>query len=300
MKKSLNNRLVRFLVLLSATSSAQAATTYQEAVLADNPLLYWSFDEVGDTDPALSLVNGSSFNTLIAQGNASRVGSTTTARGAGLGRAASIDGTAGSMFAAVDLFGDPTPGSNTSPGQDFIATQLWAVEFWFRADGSNQYFSEGADGSGSSNNPGLIYNFGGNGIVELFGGGGRTGDSGATVAVGEWHHLVAAFYGNSNGFSDNLREIYLDGVLTQSTTDAFSSGHGLAGFAIGNSLGGVDPMNGEIDEYAIYELGNLPDLAARREHVAGIATHFSLIPEPSTGLLAGLATCAFLFRRSRR
>lgn len=301
MKKMKNANLTGIITLLIVPCSTEATTLYQDAVLADNPLLYWSFDEAGDSDPASSLVNGSSFNTLTAQGNASRVASTVTTGGVNLGRAASFDGSNGSMFSAADLFGDPTPGFNTSPGQDFIATQLWAVEFWFRGGAANQYFSEAADGAGGTNNPGLIYNYSGNGIVELFGGGGRTGTSGANGTNGEWHHLVAAFYGNSGGFSDNLRELYIDGLLTQSTTDAFSSGHGLAGIAIGNSLGGVDPMTGEIDEYAIYEIGNLPNLAARRDHVANIAMHYSLaVPEPSVGLLTGLSMCALLFCRRRR
>lgn len=297
MKTPVKMSLVTLALSGVPSSVIQAATIYQQAVLADDPLLYWTFDEAGDTDPAESLVNASAENTLFPAGNASRIISTTTSGGAPLGRAASFDGTVGSMFTAVDLFGDPTPGfNNDSPGADFIASQLWAVEFWFRADTANQYFSETADGGGGKNNPGLIYNYGGAGTVELFSNGGRAGAS--VAPAGEWNHVVGAFYGNSGGFGDNLREIYLNGVLTQSTTDSFSSGHGLASIAIGNSLAGVDPMNGAIDEYAIYELGNLPDLEARRDRVADIAAHHALIiPEPSSGLLTALASLCLLVRR---
>lgn len=298
MKQSVKEKLVSLTLIGVTVSASQAATLYQEAVLADNPILYWTFDEPGDQDSAASLVNPSPDNTLVAMGNASRISSTTTSGGVSLGRAASFDGTAGSMFTAADLFGDPTPGfNNDSPGADFIATQLWAVEFWFRADSSNQYFSETTDGTGGVNNPALIYNYGGPGTVELFSEGGRAAASPAPV--GEWNHLVAAFYGNSNGFGDNLRELYLNGVLTQSTTDSFSSGHGLRSIALGNSLAGVDPMNGALDEYAIYELGNLPDLAARQAHVADIAAHATLVPEPSSSLLIALAGFSFLIRKRR-
>jgi hypothetical protein len=87
--------------------------------------------------------------------------------------------------------------------------------------------------SGASNDPVIIYNFN-PGKVELFTGSGRTGVMG--VAADTWHHVVAAFYGNSGGFGDNLREIYIDGVLTQSTADTFSFGHGLSQIAIGNAI----------------------------------------------------------------
>ncbi len=274
-------RLLLALGALVVSAPSFGATAYQQAVLNDNPLLYWTFDEAGDTDPAASLVNDSAENTLNAVGSASRGPSTTTLGGASLGRAALINGTQGSMFAAPDLFGDPTPGgNNSSPGFDFIATQLWAVEFWFNvSDQANQYFSEAFDGAGGSNNPGLIYNFNAT-QVEMFTGP-RTGVAGVTAD--EWHHVVFAFYGNSGGFADNLREIYVDGVLTQDTTSAFSAGHGLRNIAIGNAANGTVPINGMIDEYAIYELGNLPDLAARRAHVADIAAHYSLAPQGGGG-----------------
>ena len=287
--------------VLVAGLSTQAQTVYQSGVLADGPLLYWTFDEVGDTDPASSLVNNMPENMLTAQGGASRTASTMTAGGASLGRAASFDGTPNTLFSAPDLFGDPTPGvNNSSPGFDYIATQLWAVEFWFNvSDVQNQYFSEAFDGAGGSNNPGLIYNFNPS-QVELFGVGGRTGASGVTADT--WHHVVAAFYGNSGGFADNLREIYIDGVLTQSTGDTFSAAHGLRNIAIGNAAHGGLPVTGAIDEYAIYELGNLPDLAARQAHVADIASHHALVPEPSSALLFGVAAAslAAVARRRRK
>jgi hypothetical protein len=278
--------------------ASASATPYNDAVLADNPLLYWTFDEAGDTDGAKSSVNDTADNELTPQGAASRAASTSTAGGVSLGRAALFTGTAGDMYSAPDLFGDPTPGlNNSSPGFDFIASQLWAIEFWFNASSArpNQYFSEAYDGAGGHNNPGLIYNFNA-GQVEMFTGG-RTG---VVVSPDVWHHVVFAFYGNSGGFMDNLREIYIDGALAVSdTTSTFSAGGGLQTIALGNAVNGTVPVDGMMDEYAIYEIGNLPDLAARQAHVANIAAHYS-VPEPSAAVLVMLATAGVFGIRRRR
>lgn len=278
--KQMTRKLIMALLTATAALTANAAVTpYQQAVLDDSPLLYWTFDEA--SGGAHSLVNDTPDNVLTPMGTATRGASTTTSGGASLGSAAQFNGTTGDMFRAADLFGDPTPGvNNNSPGQDFIATQIWAVEFWFNATNQpSQYFSETFDGGGNSNNPGLIYNFN-PGQVEMFSAGQRFGPTG--IAPDQWHHVVFAFYGNNSGFGDNLREIYVDGVLTQDTTTAFSSGHGLQQITIGNAGNGTVPVNGMIDEYAIYELGNLPDLAARRAHVADIVDHrnVSSVVEP--------------------
>ncbi len=283
----------------AGTPNPGPSQTYKDAVLADNPLLYWSFDE--NSGNAQSLVNPSAANELVPQGSAGRVQSHITPGGIDLGRAASFNGTDGTRFFAADLFG---PGGG--PGVGFIGTQLWAVEFWFKTDSAGaQYLSE-STGVGGNNDPGIIYGFnaGGPDQLELFKGD-RFGPTG--VSQDEWHHAVIAFYGNSGGFADNLREIYLDGVLVATDTiTGFSTGHSLGAYAIGATsvAGGVNPFSGMIDEWAIYELGNLPDLDARRAHVADIAAHFNLrevnvVPEPASATLALLGGLALLRRRRR-
>jgi len=285
-----------FLGEVNFQTGSTPTNAYKQAVLADNPLLYWTFDET--TGNAQSLVNNTPANELSPQGDASRSPSHVTPNGINLGNAAAFNGTTGTQFLAADLFGGA--GGSSDPGVDFIATQLWAVEFWFNTQSANsQYISESI-GVGGSNDPGIIYGFNADGPdqLELFKGD-RFGPTG--ISQDEWHHAVIAFYGNNSGFGDNLREIYVDGVLAFSdTTTAFSTGHSLEQYAIGNSVGGVNPFNGLIDEYAIYELGNLPDLAARRAHVADIAAHFNAtipIPEPATILLLTAAAPLLLRRR---
>lgn len=282
----MKTKLPKLLVLLAASCTAHATTVYQQAVLAKNPLLYWTFDEAGDTDDARSMVNDTADNTLSTRfGSATRTASTTTTGGVSLGRAASFDGTANSNFHASDLFG---------ASMGFIPTQLWAVEFWFKVDDSAQYFAE----SGTAD-PSLIYNFGNPNTLEMLSPSGRTGLSGATATPNEWHHVVMAFYGNSLGFNDNLREFYIDGVLTQSTTDTYSSGFSLQEFTIGSAVDGTWATTGQIDEFALYELGGLADLDARKAHVAGIASHYSLVPEPSSTALLGLGALALILRRRK-
>lgn len=178
-----------------------------------------------------------------------------------------------------------------------IPTQLWAVEFWFKADNSAQYLAD-------SNNadPAFLYNFGYTDTLEMHSGSGRTELSGATAAPNEWHHVVMAFYGNSMGtHGDNLREFYIDGVRTQSTatTDTFSAGFSLQAFTIGSGIAGGAAVTGQIDEFALYELGGLADLATRRAHVADIASHYSLVPEPSSTAFIGLGGLALILRRRK-
>lgn len=279
-------------VCFLAARIAPAQTAYNDAVLSDNPLLYWTFDEASGN--AISQVNNTAFNELTPMGAATRAPSTMTAGGVSLGSAASFNGANGTRFRAADLMGPPNGGGAPNAGTGFIGSQLWATEFWFNTSSSGaQYISE-STGGGGNNNPSFIYGFnaGGPDELEMFTGG-RTGV--ANVSQNEWHHAVFAFYGNSGGFEDNLREIYLDGQLVQSdTTSTFSAGHALEGLSIGSTdvSGGVNPFSGLIDEYAIYELGDLPDLAARQAAVADIADHFNVapaaVPEPAS-ILAWIA-----------
>ncbi len=234
-----------------------ATTPYQDEVLADGPILYWTFDEPGNTDNAHSLVDDVPANELVAQGAATRAASTTTSGGASLGRAASFNGSSGTRFFAGDL-------ARSDPPIDH-----YAVELWFRADSSSaQYLTEVKTEGGTSNTSSLIYGFS-SGEFEIF-----SGDrSGTLVTTGAWHHLVIGHYGSAEP------QFYVDGVLASNTAGGdFDSPWAFGMIGIGNAATANNTFDGLIDEFAIYDLTGLADTAARQAKVADIAAHASFTP----------------------
>ena len=242
-------------------------TPYQQAVLDLNPLLYWSFDEPGDTDNARCLADDVLENELVARGAATRAPSTTTAGGLGLGRAASFDGSEGTRFDAADLSDTSLP---------LTGIDQFALELWFKSnETSAQYLMETFTEEGMSNESSLIVGFNGHGLpdeFEIFSGD-RSGL--ALPDPTSWHHAVVAHYGGGQ------LEIYVDGVSTVATGD-YNSTQAFGRFAIGHTV--LAPTNGFIgliDEFAIYDLSGFGDLAAQRAHASGIAEHHSLTGDPA-------------------
>jgi hypothetical protein len=246
--------------------------TYNDLVLADNPLFFWTFDEADGS--AVNLAEPIPENDLIPQGNATRELHSQIGSGLLLGSTASLDGEDGipdtleaSRFYAPDLRGDPTPGSNNdSPGYDFIESQLWAAEMWLQVTGENilgeadrrDYLLESFNGANRSNDPGLIYDFNAD-ELEMFGSG-RTGPgNGSTITDEDWHHVVFAFYGNDGGFGiADRQDIVIDGELFTDRSPGFSSGFGLRDFSLGaTARNQSEAFEGRIDEVAIYDVGTM-------------------------------------------
>ena len=173
-------------------NAPSSVSSYRDAVLADQPFLYWPFDESGDTDNAKSLVDDVPQNELVARGGATRVASTLTAGGVSLGRAASFDASAGTRFDAADL-------SPEAP------LSMYAIEFWFRVDGTpNRYFSETFSESGSANRPGMIYNYN-PGELEIFAGG-RTGVPASTGLMASRRGSIPRRHRRRGGLSRRGRD----------------------------------------------------------------------------------------------
>ena len=260
---------------IAAAGPAFGQSAYNQAVLDNNPLLYWTFDEAGGA--AIEQVTGLAGDSLAPTGSATR---TTSGLGptpgiSPLGRAASFDGSDGSIFTTASLSISPL---NT-----------WAYEFWFRNHNPSDlptYYFELQDGvTGGGNNPAAISGFLGENVFEMFGGaGGRTGATGP-IETGAFHHVVVGYYGNAtnDGIADR-HDIYLDGQLAYTgpvenvgvplAANTFSNG----ALAIGGAglSGGIQAVTGVIDEFAVYDMSTETTEQSFSERLADIAGHYAL------------------------
>ena len=271
----------------STVASPASAQSYTNAVLAQNPLFYWNFNEAGNTDAAIDLVGVDAGDNLVAEGNATRVLSGTTAGGLSLGRSASFDGTQFSKFYSGAL----------TPATDADA---WALEFWIRPTGPDpgdryDYILE-ARGA-AVNSPGILLDYGNNDRVEVFGGGGRTAGGGPVLANDAWQHLVIGNFGADNDRID----FYLNGAAAGSVAYAETVPFGTNQIAVGNSVPGnanFDHFAGEIDELAVYDLTGQSVVDINNKLVA-IAGHYALVPEPAAVSLFCVALPAMAWIRRR-
>ena len=233
------------------------ANSYQQAVINDRPVFYWTFDESGNTDSAIEFMVGDVTNDLTPQGGATR-----GASDIGLGNAASFDGVTGSRF-----YSDTLSAARASYAR-------YAVEMWVRLDDATtaSYLLEGA-GTGSPNSPGLIHGYNPN-LEGFFGAGGRTGSSGPTVlADNTWHHIVMTV-----DVLEDSHSFYIDGVLVGTYAGAIS--WRLPMLAVGaTQFDGGGAINGQIDELAFYDLSG--ELTGQ-----DIADHFFALPPAPVGEMA--------------
>ncbi|HEX2751212.1 MAG TPA: lamin tail domain-containing protein, partial [Verrucomicrobiales bacterium] len=262
--------------------------TYADVVMDDDPVYYWNFDEA--SGPALNRMNpGAVQDALTPQGAATRTAHTTLP----LGRAAGFSGSDGQRFYTADL----SAGANINGA--------WAAEFWLQQLSSTKatYFLEGGNTSGTLNTPGLIQGFNG-ARLEIFGSGGRTGADGPLLTATGWHHLVFAYFGSAgNEGVANRHDIYVDGALVSSQTGDFPSplAFGGGGLGVGGTLfgNGVNVLNGQMDELAIYDLHSLATPALVSSRVAAIASgHYQAAINSSFGSSFGTNVAAAMAGRS--
>jgi hypothetical protein len=169
-----------------------AQSAYNNAVLADNPAYYWTFDEASGNARSSGSFTGNA-NTLIFNSNATRTAGPTTGGGGALGNAyngVNASGVSGMLISNGNLNGG--------------TFAKYAVEAWIRYDGTGQaYFLDHY-----TNQPALISNFVGS-QFELFGGGSRTSSvgTGPTLPVNTWTHVVIGVDSTTNTHS-----IYFNGA----------------------------------------------------------------------------------------
>lgn len=206
------------------------AAAYRQAVLGDQPIFYWTFDEAAGY--ALDKMTEQAANALEPLGNATRIVSDI-----GLGNAAKLDGANGSYFFSNSL----------NAGQ--ASYQHYAVELWVRLDDAvkNSYMLEGVGSEGNS--PALIHGYHPN-LEGYFSSGGRTGAVGpAILADNAWHHIVMEVDTQTNTHS-----LYINGTLDN--TYPGSNAWMLAALTVGASQFGTEAIAGQIDELAFYGLSD--------------------------------------------
>jgi hypothetical protein len=249
-------------------ASGQArGNAYNDAVLASNPLYYWTFDEAGSANAVDSVVAGGAADDLVAQAvGSTRVASTTTPGGINLGNAVT-----GGRYQAADL-----------SGAGIVTT--YAIEFWVDLDSTTSGYVLSFD----ANTPAVIANYSGAGQIELFGTG-RTNDGGTPPTLDQnWHHVVVGRNSTSHTF-------YVDGVSagTYTVGNPANTSNQLKLTVLGSNA--ADLLNGKIDELAFYSL----DPGTFNTQLASIAAHYNVtaVPEPASLGLLTLGGLALLRRR---
>ena len=216
---------------------------YTSAVLADQPVLYWNFEEEEGnaiqrapvTLPAPNPAN----NELLPQLGATRVAHSEIGSGLTLGNAADLNGV--SYFQAVDL--------DTGLG---LVSAPWAVEFWFQIQGDNSmqredYLINFGTYPGGDNSPAFIFDYKPD-QFEVFGGAAGRTDNGPTIADNEWHHLLWVYYGDGATGVGNRLEAWVDGVTAGDVRSTFARGIKVSeGLLVGAAIpGGSGGFEGQI------------------------------------------------------
>ena len=278
----------RVATLVSAHRNAALTSgepDYTSAVLADQPVLYWNFEEEDGNAiqraPVTLPTPNPANNELLPQYGAVRVAHSEIGSGLTLGNAADLNGV--SYFQATDL----------DTGLSLVAAP-WAVEFWLQIQGDNSiqredYLINFGTYPGGDNSPAFIFDYKPD-QFEVFGGAAGRTDNGPTVADSEWHHLLWVYYGDGVTGVGNRLEAWVDGVSAGDVRSTFSRGVKVSeGLLVGAAIpGGTGGFEGRIDELAVYNLGYLPtdaDVTARVEELAARHMSAALNPPPRLTLV---------------
>ena len=258
--------------------SAVAGTAYSAAVLADNPLLYWGFDDPANPE----LVGGLEQDALAPTGD--DMYATHEALGSGLYLGSAGLGTVDHSFYADDL----------SPTDPLSAADGYTVEFWaMQVDyTSNQYLLRFG-----YEQPAFLRGFGTStdGKIAVYGhlpsGTMVTGEDVLVADVG--HHYV--FVANGGQLDQ-----YIDGVGPTTISTEWASDLALTGYMTATAARFADGsygirMHGAIDEIAVYD---------RALSAETIQAHYDAasVPEPSALALLcfGLIGLYVCFGKERR
>lgn len=259
---------------LSTTANAQAATNvYAQAVLADNPVVYYEFDENSGAMVAVdSSGNGNTgFYDNVSLGNA---GATPV-----LGGAAGFNGS--NSFVAV-----PPLGSAVSLGGH--GNDRFTIECWINpqlATGASIYSYDGWENGALNylwdwNGAGIQFSMDGNVT-----GGAIVFDSNPPIPVGQWTYLAAVY----DDAASNV-VVYVNGQVTGANAFTTAVPVDFEPAEIGSWSSGGRFFDGLIEDFAIYT--NALPAERIQAHYATAAGPFVAItsqPQDAVALVGGNA-----------
>jgi hypothetical protein len=221
--------------------SGPALPTYEETVLADEPLVYWRMAIDGGVVVPDETGGG---NDLVLQGSGHHFGVSGAIAGDS-DPALGFDG-AGSFAVASD-----------ARALDFADGAAFTLEGWARrVNGGESYFQylfANVQGTAGSRNGYLLYllpepasDDGRRATFEYDQPGNELGISAGLPAEGEWAHYAATF-------AAGVASIYVNGTLADSSPIDGSIATRTAAFSVGRSSDANDSFfKGDLDELAVY------------------------------------------------
>jgi hypothetical protein len=225
----------------------EPARVYSQAVLADKPLFYWSFNET--TGPAIERIRQMPNQALLTWDGATRCSHVSIGSGLALGNAADFTGETG-FFATAML-------------RQTTLNGPWAIEFWaqFTSPQKNQYvINAGGSMQHPTNSPGVIFNWNEhateNELQFYSDQGGRTAAK-EVIGLNKWHHVMLVYFaGRQAGGMEDRAAMLIDGQWQWLSNQGFAAVFDLEqALLVGAAMNdGREPMRGRLDELAIYDL----------------------------------------------
>ncbi|MGH7953490.1 MAG: LamG-like jellyroll fold domain-containing protein, partial [Limisphaerales bacterium] len=265
-----------------AVAHATSGPSYTDTVLADNPLIYYDFNEAGGNAAQLAPVSlppiNPMSNDLLPFLGAGRVEHSVLSDGLYLGNAADFNGS--SYYEASQL----NPGGS-------VLQPPWAVSFWMQSLGTNQdsflaNFSDFPPGLLAPASPGFVFNSSASGTadeLDLFDGANYTA-SGATVTDNKWHYVLWVDYGNGTVGAADRVDLYLDGTNYPYVQNLFNSPLDVTGgLVLGARQPGYNYFQGRLDEFAVYDLSSLTnedDVTAVAQQMVTDQLAAAVVPPP--------------------
>ncbi len=240
-----------FALLVLAAGGVAHAGLYDDAVLADNPFLYYRFEEAGGSGTAIDAAGGDQNGTYLG--------------GVVLEQPSAMPdlGNSGQFLGTDERIDLPSLGSysqhsiemwiNTNGLAGGCCTSLYSTDTW------------GTDGSGSS----LHYNIkSGRDIEHAMNNGGpnNVNTPGGLIQDGNWYHVVSTYDATAGGAT----KIYVNGFLRADSAHTtgnnlnLTTGGEVAAWNVGRDF------KGNIDEFAMYD-SVLSETQVQAHYVAAIA-----------------------------